>query len=151
MNGTLVVEEKRSIIDRFKNWYKTKVIDTGLSAKAEEFVDFATKIEKGFISVVGTVATVALMFCPADGPFGEICSALATPALVKLADLKGKAMKKILVGGKRKLEGTFIGEDGHSEKVEVPEIDIKTAVAEAKGLVTDIANTATATTDGKSL
>lgn len=130
MNGTLVVEEERIIIDNLKNWYKEKIIDTGISAKFEDAVNIWSKIDAGIVAVAGTVATIALTICPLDGPLGEICSALATPGLTALANIKGKVVKNAVVGVKRKIEGTFIGETGQSEKIEIPELDIKTIASD---------------------
>ena len=36
MEGTIVVQEKRNVVDKFKSWYKEKMIDSGHSAKMEE-------------------------------------------------------------------------------------------------------------------
>lgn len=45
--------------------------------KMKEFFKYA----KTTVDVVGGVATVALVLCPLDGPFGEIASLLATGVL----------------------------------------------------------------------
>jgi len=124
MENTIVLSEERSTIDKFKNWYKEKLIATGKTKNFEEKLDKSLKLEKNFIKIAGTVATIVLIFCPADGPVGEICTALATPLLAKLVDLKEKIVKSVVIGGKRKLEGTFIGADGSSKNIEVPEFDL---------------------------
>lgn len=125
MESTIVLEEPRSVVDKFRNWYKEKVIDTGRAATTEEAIDRNIEIEKKVVKVAGTIATIVLLFCPADGPVGEICTALATPLLVKLVELKGDLTKKILIGGKRKFEADFIKEDGSSSKIEVPEFNLE--------------------------
>ena len=103
-DGIIIANEKRSVIDRFKSWYKEKILDTGKSQKFEKEVDRTTKWIKGGVKLVGTAATVALVFCPADGPFGEICTALATPALCALVDKIADIRKSLTIAAKRKGE-----------------------------------------------
>lgn len=138
MEGTLVVEEKRSVIDKIKSWYKEKIIDTGISAKFEDVVNIGTKIHKGMVSFLGQVVTLVLEICPIDGEIGEICAKLASPHVTKLVNKTDDFVKNAVVGGKRKIEGTFFGEDGRSEKVEVPDIDIKASAVEAKTIASEV-------------
>ena len=42
--------------------------------------------------------------CPADGPFGELCTALATPALCALVDKIADMAKKTTISAKRDME-----------------------------------------------
>ena len=124
MENTVVLKGKRSTVKELRNWYKEKLIDTGKAQNFEEKLDKQLAFEKKAIVVAGSVATVILALCPADGPVGEICAALATPLLPKLVDLKGKIIKEAVIGGKRKLEANFIKSDGSSEKVEIPEFNL---------------------------
>ncbi len=123
MTDTVVVNENRSVLERFRNWYKEKLIDTGKAKDFEEKLDKKIEIEKKAIYILGSIATVVLIFIPADGPVGEICAAVATPLLAELVSLKGKITKKVVLGAKRKLEADFIKADGSSDKIEVPDFD----------------------------
>lgn len=134
MENTIILNEDRNTINKFRNWYKEKLIDTGKSKKFEEKLDKSLALQKKAIAIAGSVATVVLIFCPADGPVGEICTALATPLLVKLVDLKGKIIKNVLIGGKRKLEADFIKSDGSSKKVQIPEFNLSTLTKDFKDL-----------------
>ncbi len=103
--------ESRSFIDKAKQkmedirkLYNEKVVDSGESERIEKRIDFEAKATKVVIGVAGTVATVALAVCPADGPFGEICTALATPGLCALVDLGAEMRKRALITGKRAVE-----------------------------------------------
>lgn len=124
MQGTIAISEPRSVKENFKKWYQAKVIDSGKGAKFEEMIDKKIKLETKVIKVAGITATVILTFCPLDGPFGEIAAALATPALVKLVEARGEIMKKAIVGNKRKIEADYLGVDGSSKKVEIPDGNI---------------------------
>lgn len=117
-DGIIITKENRSLIDKFKNWYKERIIDTGVSAKFEKNVDNTTKIAKTTIKVVGTTATIILIFCPADGPFGEICTALATPALCTLVDKIADIRKNITIAAKRQGE-KILGFEGQGVNPEV--------------------------------
>ena len=64
MTFTIIIKpEKRSTIDKFKQWYYKKFIQTGKAAKFEEFIDKKTKFSKTAIKVIGTVTTIVLLFC----------------------------------------------------------------------------------------
>lgn len=125
MKDTVVIEEKRSVIDKFRNWYKEKLIDTGKAQSFEENLDKEIELEKQAIGIIGTIATVVLAFCPADGPVGEICTALATPLLQSLVDLKGKITREVAIGGKRALEANLIKADGSSKQVQVADFNLE--------------------------
>lgn len=101
---TVVVNEKRSFIDKIRAKYQEKVVDTGGSLKIEEQIEKQAEMTKKTIAVAGTIATIVLLICPADGPVGEICTALATPALIKLVDVVAEIKKKALISGKRSFE-----------------------------------------------
>ena len=122
--GTLAVTEKRGVVDKFRDFYQRKVVDTGTSASFEEMIDKQVEMEKTFVKVAGTIATIALIFYPADGPVGEILTALATPLLAKVIDLKGNLVKETVIGAKRNIEANYIGTDGRSEKVAVPDLNL---------------------------
>lgn len=117
-DGIIITKENRSVIDKFKSWYKEKIIDTGRAANFEKRVDSNAKAIKTIIKVAGTVATVALIFCPADGPFGEICTALATPALCALVDKVADIQKNLTIGAKRQGE-KIMGFEGQGINPEV--------------------------------
>lgn len=61
-------------------------INTTISVPRKKLENYK-KVKKGFsntkkvISIVGGIATVVLLFCPLDGPIGEIASLLATGGL----------------------------------------------------------------------
>ncbi len=61
-------------------------INTTISVPRKKLENYK-KVKKGFsntkkvVSIVGGIATVVLLFCPLDGPIGEIASLLATGGL----------------------------------------------------------------------
>lgn len=118
------VTEKRSFLNKAKNkmnnirdTYKEKMIDTGLSQKLEEEIDKQAKRKKKAIKIAGTVATIALIFVPADGPFGELATFFATPALCALTDVCAELKKKALITGKRGFEKAVLKVDGANKNI----------------------------------
>ena len=114
MASTVVIEEKRSVIEKFRNWYKEKYIDTGKAKEFEEKFDKGIETTKNVVYVVGGIATVALAILPADGPFGELIALAATPAFAKAVEAGGNILKDVVIGTKRSIEDNIVHEDGKS-------------------------------------
>lgn len=131
MSSVIVSEENRDFIykarmfyekmngrvENIQNSYKENFIDTGISYEIEEKIDKDAKRTKKLIKVAGSVATVALLFCPADGPFGEMATLLATPSFCALVDVAADLKKKSLITGKRAVEKYFLNCDGSNSNV----------------------------------
>lgn len=131
MNSAIVSEEKRDFIYKARmfyekmngkvgevqNSYKENFVDTGISSEIEEKIEKDAKRTKKLIKVAGGIATVALLFCPADGPFGEMLTLLATPSFCKLVDIAADIKKKSLITGKRSIEKYFLNCDGSNPNV----------------------------------
>lgn len=124
-NTTVIhVTEKRSFVQKAQNkmeevrqTYKEKMIDTGKSQDLERRIDEEAKRKKKVIKTVGTVATIVLIFVPADGPIGEMCTFFATPALCALTDVCAEMKKKALITGKREFEKNVLKVDGSNQNV----------------------------------
>jgi hypothetical protein len=112
MNGK--INEK---VEGLQSSYKENFIDTGISSEIEEKIDKDAKRTKKFVKFAGSVATVVLLFCPADGPFGEIATLFATPAFCALVDAAAELKKKTLITGKRSVEKYFLNCDGTNPNV----------------------------------
>lgn len=121
VDGTIVVDENRSVIDSFRFLYKEKVIDTGKAQEFEENLDKGIEIAKNVIYIAGGVVTVALALCPADGPVGEAIAMIATPLLAKVAEGAFTLVKDAVIGTKRAFEEKVIHENGASDKVNITE------------------------------
>ena len=119
------VEKAKQKTEDIRKTYKEKMIDTGKSQKLEELLEKDAERTKKIIRVAGTAATVALIFIPADGPFGEIATLLATPALCALVDVCADIRKKALITGKREFEKHVLNVDGSNEKIEGFNLDNK--------------------------
>ena len=78
-----------------------------------------------------------MIFCPADGPFGELCTLVATPVLAKLVEEGGRLLKKVVIKDVKRdlIEGTIVQKDGSSESVIIPDGNI---VEDAKVISNDI-------------
>ncbi len=116
--GNIITSESRDVVDKLKKWYKEKIIDSGISQKYEAGIDTTAKAIKGVIKVVGVTATIILIICPADGPFGELLTALATPGLCALVDKIVDMYKNAAIGAKRTGE-KFIGFEGQGNNPNV--------------------------------
>lgn len=130
--NTIVLEEDRDLIykarmlyekvnnkkEQMRESYQKNIVDTGISSEIEEKIDKQTKNTKTAIKVAGTIATIALTICPADGPFGEIATLLATPAFCKLVEVAAEIKKKVLISVKRGSEKYIMHTSGENENVE---------------------------------
>lgn len=137
MSGTVMVQEPRKIKENFSSWYNKKLIETGKTASFEEKFDKGIDIATKTVYVAGSIATVVLIFCPADGPFGELCTLVATPVLAKLVEEGGRLLKKVVIKDVKRdlIEGTIVQKDGSSESVIIPDGNI---VEDAKVISNDI-------------
>lgn len=132
MKNTIAIKEKRSTVNRFKSWYIESLINTGKTEQFEEKVEEYISKEKKLVYIVGSLATIVLVFCPIDGPIGEVCSLLATPTLATLIDVKCKMLKKVIIGSKRKIEAEFIHQNGSSSKIDMPNFSLEDLIIDAK-------------------
>lgn len=111
------LKENKVNLEKIRQMYKEKMIDTGKAQELEEKIEKQAKITKKAIKIAGTLATVALIFIPADGPFGEITTALATPSLCALVDIVTDIKKKAIITGKRGIEKHILHVDGTNKKI----------------------------------
>ncbi len=147
-----VAVEDRSTVDKLKDFfgklsmdnireeYKEKIVDTGKSKRIEEIIEEKAEKAKKQIRIMGTLATVALIFIPADGPFGELCTAIATPGLCALVDLAANIEKKLLITGKRGIEKSVfkVDNEGTIESYDLTKDDLVRDLIEAKRVADSI-------------
>ena len=130
MEGTIVVQEKRNVVDKLKSWYKEKMIDTGHSAKMEEGITEAIDLGADMFMLQCVIASAAITIIaaiPTSGysiPLGGAISAAIIAVGPMLKEIGKKFGTKAAIGTKRALEAIFIGENGQSENVEIKDIDI---------------------------
>ena len=125
--GRNFVNKAKEKMNNVRQLYKEKMIDTGKSQDLEEKIEKNAELLKKKIRIAGTLATVALIFVPADGPFGEMATFFATPALCALVDVCADLRKKALISGKRGIEKYVLKVDGSNEKIEGFDINNNTA------------------------
>lgn len=111
--------EDRETVTKFQQFMNNirQNYDVDKARDLERKIEADAKKTKKRIKVLGTAATVILLFCPADGPFGEICTALATPGLCKLVDICADIKKKALITGKRGFENKILHVDGSDPNI----------------------------------
>ena len=117
--GTLVVNEDRKTIDKFRDWYKKKVVDSGISGMYEKGLNFTMKIQKGVNDVAGQVLPSVLAFVPEASFMAPII-----PAITKVGNMVCDLEEKAVIGTKRFVEASFLGVDGSSKEVILPSVDL---------------------------
>lgn len=130
MEGTIALQEKRNVVDKFKSWYKEKMLDNGRSAKIEEgtvkFIDIYSDYQK-IMTVIGGIAIAIVPIVVTGGSaaaFSVPLGGLVATTGPLLMELIKKFSTKVYVNGKRSIEGIFFGEAGTSENVKIPDIDL---------------------------
>ena len=142
VDGTIVLDENRSVIDGFRFWYKENIIDTNKAQEFEEKLDKGVEIAKNAIYVAGGVVTVVMALCPADGPIGEAISIVATPLLAKVVEMGATLVKDVVIGTKRVVEEKIVHENGSSDNVTISEdLTIEKVAEEAKDLSIEVKDT----------
>ena len=104
-------------VEEIQSSYQENFINTGIASEIEDKIDKDAKRTKKIVKFAGSVATVVLLFCPADGPFGEIATLFATPAFCALIDTAAELKKKALITGKRSVEKYLLHCDGTNPNV----------------------------------
>ena len=97
MEGVITVQASRDEVERLKAWKKEQVKEVTQKSGTEKVIDSAVDVAKCVVMFAGAVATVALMICPADGPFGEIACMAAQPALLKAVESCRGVLKGMFV------------------------------------------------------
>ena len=145
MTDVIAVREEKSFIDKardkmeqIRQSYKEKMIDTGASSDLERKIDERAARKKKTIKIVGTLATVVLAVCPADGPVGEIATALATPGLCALVNIFADIEKKLLITGKRTLEKSVLKVDGSNGDVKGYDLTNGEIIEDVKEFMKDL-------------
>ena len=135
MEGTLVVQEKRKTIDKFRDWYKQKVIDSELAVKFEKIIDSRTQVlkkkndflEKVLPSIVARIPDVAFL-------------APLIPVLSKVGKFKYDLEEAMIIKAKRFVENVFIGVDGSCLEVTPPTINFEGLDEDVETIVAGIQN-----------
>lgn len=145
--NVIVVEEDRNFIQKAKmkienlrKKYQEEYVDTGKSQELERKIERDAEKSKKAIKIIGTIATLILAICPADGPVGEIASALATPGLCALVDVAANIKKKALITGKRGIEKHFLKVDGSDGNIASYDLTSGEIIEDFKGFMREFNN-----------
>jgi hypothetical protein len=134
-DGVIVKPEKRGPLTKMKQWYYKHIIQSGISAKWEQGIDFNYKLMQNVVGIAGTVASVALLFVP-GGQLAAALTILATPALMGLVKLEKDLERRTLITLKRKAEEAMgFGKEGQSEKVTDADITLDEVAAGAVKII----------------
>lgn len=97
MEGYICVNENREVLERMREEKIKSLKKIEKNHARELIIDKAVDITKGVVTVAGAAVTVAMSFCPFDGPIGEIAAAVATPALVKAIESSRELLKATFI------------------------------------------------------
>ena len=130
MEGIITLKYSRKNLDKMKFWRKceaSKVVDY---QKREENIDKFVNITKGVVSFAGTAATVALSVCPLDGPFGEIATVAATPALVQAVESSRGLLKGMFVNkDSNQIQAAMTDLQSNVKNITIPDRNIAKTVS----------------------
>lgn len=127
MEGTLVVNEERNVIEKFQGWYKEKMIDTGFSQKAEKYFVKTIDYSSQATEAMAGIGAVVVGFIP------EV--QFLAPLLPGIAKVRTKLYdfgKNATIKAKRVFEAGFIGADGSNEEVVIPDFDLDKTIDDVK-------------------
>ena len=119
MEGTLVVNESRTKINNFKQWYQEKIVDTKISKGFDNAVTFVKTAESVVYSTGTNVASLVLVCIPEPTAATKLAAGLVKVAGSIIAAGK-KLDSKIIIGTKHFIEGKLIGIDGTSKDIAIP-------------------------------
>lgn len=124
--GSIVVKEDRQTVNKFQSWYQEKMIASGNAARFEKVISKVYDFNRSYTDVKGKVLPVIITFIP-EASFLKPVIPVITKVEHKMYDLG----ENVLLGGKRFIEANFIGVDGSSKEVVLPDIDVKGLVDDA--------------------
>ena len=117
--GSIVVKEDRQTVNKFQSWYQEKMIASGNAARFEKVISKVYDFNRSYTDVKGKVLPVIITFIP-EASFLKPVIPVITKVEHKMYDLG----ENVLLGGKRFIEANFIGVDGSSKEVVLPDIDV---------------------------
>lgn len=128
MAGTIVKEEERESVNKFRKFYQEKVVDTGISEGIDKTYAVMNNVKtvaaNTAIRVTGSAGTIAAAICPVDGPVGEVVVGALTVALPVAIKALGELDTKLMTGAKDLVETKVIGvEKPEQEKGKVIDME----------------------------
>lgn len=139
MENTLVVQENKETKEKFKKFYKEKIIDTKIAENAEKALDVGTKITKTVDKVKIIVADIALTIFAPEG----LCLMPLINGLVNAKNKLTEFGKNKFIEGKRYFEAKYIKADGSCQDVIIPETnkdEVKSTISDLTENIKEIIN-----------
>lgn len=133
MEGTLVVQEDRKNVNKFKNWYKEKIVDTKIASGSEKVFSKVVDFSIGVNKFKDTVGTSIMAFIPEATIFIPLVK-VASGAQRKIMDLS----KNLVIKTKRGIEAKFIGVDGSNEDISIPDLKVDEVSKDVATSITDV-------------
>lgn len=139
MENTLVVQENKETKEKFKKFYKEKIIDTKIAENAEKALDVGTKITKTVDKVKIIIADIALAIYAPEG----LCLMPLINGLVNAKNKLTEFGKNKFIEGKRYFEAKYIKADGSCQDVIIPETnkdEVKSTISNLTENIKEIIN-----------
>ena len=134
MEGSLVIQEERGTINKFRTWYKEKVIDTGKSQKVEKLYDDVINIVNSVDNTITNAASTIIGII-----YPEVSSITQyVPALTKFKTKCLDFGKKAIINSKRFIEAKFIGVNGENKEVILPSFNTEQLGNDIKESIRDV-------------
>lgn len=142
--GTAVIIEERSVLEKIRQWYSRKYIETGKSQKFEEKFHKSTDIQNKSVKFLGATANVISSVLSEDSKYKLAAEIVSDERVLNVKTIINNLLEKAVIGSKRYVEYNFFKVDGTSSQVQLPSENIIIDTLEAAKDIKDLENKYTA-------
>lgn len=122
MAGTIAIQEERGFLDKIRAFYQEKIINSGLSEKADKayttYMNLSAKAANTIIQTTGTASEIVLSFVNVDGELGEAIAGALTDMLPNIITAAAQLNTKATISAKRFIENKVLGVENNEDKKE---------------------------------
>lgn len=122
--GTIVLPEKRKTIEKIRDWYNKKYIETQKSQKFEENFHRNLELQNKTVNVAGSIARVIVKVLPQESEYRLAAEILADKRILGLKEKVNLLIEKAVLGSKRYIEYNFFKTNGTSENVVLTDLHL---------------------------
>lgn len=119
MAGTIAIQEERGFLDKIREFYQEKIINSGLSEQADKayttYMNLSAKAANAIIKATGTASEIVLSVVNIDGELGETIANAITEILPNIITAVAQFNAKATVGAKNFFEQKIMGVEKEQE------------------------------------
>lgn len=119
MAGTIAIQEERGFLDKIREFYQEKIINSGLSEQADKayttYMNLSAKAANAIIKATGTASEIVLSVVNIDGELGETIADAITEILPNIITAVAQFNAKATVGAKNFFEQKIMGVEKEQE------------------------------------